>query len=158
MSQKVTYRNCIHLLNGATEIKGRGGFKFRCAVAGILMEATNAIERYNEAKKPNKGMEALKEEIELHTRNCSQDKDGKKVVDVEKLTDLISKTKEKHKKAIEQDEKDRRDANKELDNKIELCADPIPEDMLEAEDQREHFEVYLLQILQPFISKGSIVK
>lgn len=150
---KVTYRNCIHLLNGASEIKGRGGFKFRCALAGILMESSNVIERYNEAKKPNKGMEAFREEIELYTKNCTSEKDGKKVIDVEKLTDLINAAKKKHQKAIDQDDKDRRDANKELDSMIELCADPLPLSMIETEDQVEHFEVHLLTILQPFISK-----
>jgi hypothetical protein len=153
MSQQVTYRNCIHLLNGASEIKARGGFKFRCALAGILMEAQNAYERYNEAKKPNKGMEAFREEIELHTKNCTSEKDGKKTVDVEKLTDLINSSKTKHQKALDQFERDRKEANKELDSTVELCADPIPESMLEAEDDREHFEVNILTVLRPFVCK-----
>lgn len=151
---KVTYRHCLQLLKVAEDLKGRGSFRFRCAVAGITMEASNVLARFNEAKSPSKEMQSYQDEIELHTHNCTSEKEGKSVVDVPALVKLIEKTKQTYKKALENAEKDRQTANKSLDESIELCADPIPEEMLEKEDDREKFEVYILSNLYPFVKRA----
>jgi hypothetical protein len=147
---KVTLRQCIHLTNAAEQLKGMGGFKFRCALAGITMEATKRIEQFNEAQKPAKGMQAFQEEIALHRENCTKEKDGKKTVNVAELIPLIEKARSTHAKAIEKDEKVREEAQKSLDNEIELQASPIPMEMLEQVDSEEKFEISMLSRILPF--------
>ena len=147
---KATYRQLMHVTNAAEELKGRGGFKFRCALAAIVLEATAKIEVFNEGRKPAKGIQAFQEEVGLIRENNTIEKDGKKVVNVAAFMPLLVKAKATHKTAIEAAEKIQAEANKELDAIIEVNAIPIPMSLLEETDKDEKFEVSLLSRLLPF--------
>src|SRR5665647_205718 len=150
---KATYRQLMHFTNAAEELKGRGGFKFRCALAAIVLEATAKIESFNEARKPAKGIQAFQEEVNLHRENCTITKNDKKEVNVASFMPLLTKAKATHSKAIEAAEKIQDEANKELDNEIELKASLIPMALIEEADKEAPFEVSLLSKLLPFVEK-----
>jgi len=150
---KATYRQLMHLARAAEELKGRGGFKFRCALAAIVLEATAKIESFNEARKPAKGIQSFQEEINLHRENCTVTKNDKKEVNVAAFMPLLQKAKATHSKAIEAAEKIQDEANKELDNEIELKASLISMVLIEEADKEAPFEVSLLSKLLPFVEK-----
>jgi len=147
---KTTLRKCIQFAEAAEAIKGRGGFKFRCAVAAISIEATNKINAFNEARKPSKGVQEFQEEISVHRENCTAEKEGKRMIDVAKFMPLLKKAKITHAKALGQSEKDQEDANKQLDKEIELNAAEIPVALLEEADEAEKFEDFILSRILPF--------
>jgi len=149
---KATYRQLMHFTNAAEELKGRGGFKFRCALAAIVLEASRCIEAFNEARKPAKGIQAFQEEVNLQRENCTITKNDKKEVNVAAFMPLLAKAKATHKLAIEASEKIQAEANKELDNEIEINASVIPMSLLEDADTIERFEAVLLSRLLPFVS------
>jgi len=150
---KATYRQLMHFTNAAEELKGRGGFKFRCALAAIVLEATKHIESFNEARKPAKGIQAFQEEVNLQRENCTVTKNDKKEVNVAAFMPLLAKAKATHKSALESAEKIQADANKELDTLIEISAVSIPVSLIEEADNVERFETTLLSRLLPFIEK-----
>ena len=150
---KATYRQLMHVTNAAEELKGRGGFKFRCALAAIVLEATAKIEVFNEGRKPAKGIQAFQEEVSLHRENNTIEKDGKKVVNVAAFMPLLAKAKATHAKAIEAAEKIQAEANKELDTQVEVNANPISMLLIEETDNEERFETTLLSRLLPFVEK-----
>lgn len=150
---KTTYRDCMHFNSAAKELKGRGGFKFRCALAAVVLEASNKIEAFQEARKPAKGIQAFQEEVELHRENCTIEKNGKKEVNVSAFMPLLQKAKATHKAAIEASEKIQAEANRELDTEIELNANLIPLSLLAEADKEERFESTLLSRLLPFVEK-----
>ena len=147
---KATYRQLMHFTNAAEELKGRGGFKFRCALAAIVLEATRHIESFNEARKPAKGIQAFQEEVNLQRENCTVTKNDKKEVNVAAFMPLLAKAKATHKTAIEASEKIQAEANKELDTVIEISASAISVLLIEEADQTDRFEVSLLSRLLPF--------
>ena len=149
---KATYRQCMHFSNAAEELKGRGGFKLRCAIAAIVLETTKQIEVFNEGRKPAKGIQAFQEEVNLHRENNTVEKDGKKVVNVAVFMPLLQKAKSTHRVAIEASEKIQAEANKEFDNEIEINASLIPMSLLEDADTIERFETVLLSRLLPFVA------
>jgi len=149
---KATYRQMMYLSNVAEVLKGRGNFKFRCALAAIVLEATKQVEVFNEGRKPAKGIQAFQEEVNLHRENCTVTKNDKKEVNVAAFMPLLEKAKITHKSAIEASEKIQAEANKALDNEVEIFASPIPLALLEEADKEEKFETVLLSRLLPFIS------
>ena len=150
---KATYRQCMTIANTAEELKGRGSFAFRCAVAAIVIEATRHVEIFNDARKPAKGMQAFQEEVGLIRENNTIEKNGKKEVNVSVFMPLLQKAKAAHKPAIEAAEKLQAEANKDLDKEVDISAKAIAISLLEETDKDEHFEVSILSRLLPFVEK-----
>jgi len=150
-TSKLTLRQSINFLNATDELKSRGSFVFRCAVAGLAMEAKRHVELFNESIKPSKGIQSFQEEIRLHKENCTSDKDGKKKVDVETYMPLFESAKIKYSKAIADSEKLQQDSNKRLEETVEYCASLIPYELLLECDNEEKFNATLLTNILPFV-------
>jgi len=150
---KATYRQCLNFSNAAEQLKGRGGFEFRCAVAAIAMETTKQIEIFNAGRKPVKGMQEYQEEVNLHRENCTITKNEKKEVNVAAFIPLRNKANATHAKAIAEHEKINAEANAQLDKAIELTIIPVAISLLKEADKEEHFEVSILSRLLSFVEK-----
>lgn len=148
---KTTLRKCIHFQSAVEELKARGSFDFRCAVAAIAIEANRQIEIFNEAQKPAKGMTDYQQEISLHKENCTEEKEGKKVINVAAFMPMFEKSRAKHAKAIELAEKISREAMQALDNEIEISCKPIQRAQLAAVDTADPLDASLLAKVMPFV-------
>lgn len=148
---KVTYRQLMYLTNAAEVLKGKGTFNFRCMLAGLVLEANQKIEAFNEARKTSKGMQDFQEEIQLHRENCTVERNGKKEIDIPAFMPLYAKAKLTHAKAIEASEKNQEEANKALDTLVDINASPISVSLLEESDKQEKFDISTLSKLLPFI-------
>ncbi|MEI7831276.1 MAG: hypothetical protein WCI31_15970 [Prolixibacteraceae bacterium] len=147
---KVTYRQCLDFLNAADELKFAGDFGFRCALAAIVREAKKEIDIFNGAQEPSPGLSSFKSEVALHRENCTVEMDGKKIVDVEAYMDLYEKTRIKYANALDQGSKLKKEANKALDNEVDIFCDPIPLTMLEKNDKELKFGPMILSAILPF--------
>jgi hypothetical protein len=114
------------------------------------MEAKRRVQVFNEAQEPSLGINSFKSELVLHRENCTIEKDGKKTVNVEAYMELYEKTRNKYSKALEEADKLMQDANKSLENKVDLYCDPIPMAMLEQTDLEEKLNPILLSAILPF--------
>lgn len=152
-TSKLTLRQSINFLNATDELKSRGSFVFRCAVAGLAMEAKRHVELFNESIKPSKGIQAYQEEIRLHKENCTVDKEGKKRVDVETFMPLYEAAQSKHSKAIADAEKLQQDSNKRLEEKVDFYSNLIPYELLLECDTEERFNATLLTNILPFVAE-----
>ena len=148
-----TIRQCIHFVNAVDELKSRGGFYFRLAIASLTMEAKRRVEIFNEHQKPSKGITSFQEEIKLHRENCTTEKDGKKTVDTTAFMVLYEEANMKHAKAIADAEKLQETANKALEDTVEIYCKPITMELLQEADNEEKFSAMLFAALLPFVEQ-----
>lgn len=149
-----TLRQCIDFLNAAKFLKSTGSFNFRCAVASLAMEANRRVLVFNEEQQPSPGLTSFKSELALHRENCTVEIDGKKSVDAEAYMDLYEKTRIKYSKALEDAQKLQKEANRALENKVDIYCKPIPLEMLEQTDQEAKLDPMLLSAILPFTASA----
>lgn len=145
-----TLRQCIDFLNAANDLKSTGSFNFRCAIASLAMEAKRRVQAFNEAQEPSPGLTSFKSELAFHRENCTVEIDGKKSIDVDAYMDLYEKAKIKYAKALEDADKLQKDANRALENKVDIYCNPILLSMLEETDREAKLDPMLLSAILPF--------
>ena len=150
LALSVTLRQCIDFLNAANELKSTGSFRFRCAIASLTIQAKRRVEVFNDAQQPSPGLQKFKSEMALHQQNCTIETDGKKQVNVDAYMLLVEKTKLEYAKVLEQADKLQQDANKALDNKVDIYCIPIALELLEEADLEARFNPMLLSAILPF--------
>jgi hypothetical protein len=150
---KVTLRQTFSFSKAVEELKIRGNWDFRCTIAQIALPARTHLEQWQEKQKPAKGILAYQTELELHKKNCTEGEGDKAKINVALFMPLFHKAQETHKKAIEAAEKLQDDANKSLDEMIEIDCYPISNELVKLADEEEKFDGALLAKLLPFMEK-----
>lgn len=148
----VTLRQCIDFVTEAKNLKSIGGFKLRCTIAALAMEATKIVQIHNEGQEPSPGLTLYRTEVNLHRENCTIETDGKKQVDVEAFIPLLESARIKHSKAIAEADKIQRESNKALEDDVKIYCNPIPMSMLEELDQEQKIDITVLSSILPFAS------
>ena len=148
---QTSLREMMHLSNALKQLQSKSNFQFRHALAGIVMEITNELERYNEARKPDDEIKDFQEQVKLARANNTTKVEGKDVVNYNSLMSEIKELQIKYSDAIKRADIIQDEAIKALDEQIVLHASPIKMSLIELVDKVEPFEASLLSVLLPFI-------